>query len=255
MGDSPLNISLPATDTESGLDSMAPPVVPPRTEDGTPRTYAGNFTSVEELEAAYTKLLAGKADDPPADPAPANDDDPAELRDTAEQNLAAKGLNVAAFEQEFAEKGSLSPESYKTREKAGFSREVVDRYIPAGQIIEDKIVSDMKSLTGGDEAYAAMTEWAREQLAPEEIEAFNKAMHSGDMETIRFAVSGLHARYQAAEGQNPTRYSGRAPGGKTSRDVFRSTAEVVSAMRDPRYGKDPAYTRDIEQRLGRSDIF
>lgn len=263
MSDNPLNITIPATDTESGLASQTPPVVPPRTQnpspnttppgtDEAPRKYADNFTTVEELEAAYAALLAANTTPPNKKEDAAT---PTAPRDEAAQTLAAKGLNVAAFEQEFAEKGNLSPESYKALEQAGFSRDMVDRYIQAGQIIEDKIVADMKALTGGEEAYAAMTGWAREHLAPEEIETYNKAVHSGDLDTVRFAVAGLHARYQTAEGQAPTRYAGKAPGGTTSRDVFRSTAEVVSAMRDPRYGKDPAYTREIEQRLGRSDIF
>jgi hypothetical protein len=40
-----------------------------------------------------------------------------------------------------------------------------------------------------------------------------------------------------------------------SKDEFRSTAQVVSAMKDPRYGKDSAYTKDVEEKLGRSSVF
>ena len=51
----------------------------------------------------------------------------------------------------------------------------------------------------------------------------------------------------------PTLVSGKARGVAT--DAFRSTAEVVAAMKDGRYGKDPAYTKDVEQKLARSDVF
>jgi hypothetical protein len=41
---------------------------------------------------------------------------------------------------------------------------------------------------------------------------------------------------------------------KTAGDVFRSQAEVVQAMNDPRYEKDEAYRNDIFQKLERSNI-
>ena len=35
---------------------------------------------------------------------------------------------------------------------------------------------------------------------------------------------------------------------------FRSQAEVVAAMQDPRYDKDPAYRQDVFAKLERSNI-
>ena len=40
--------------------------------------------------------------------------------------------------------------------------------------------------------------------------------------------------------------------GGGSRDVFESAAQVVEAMRDGRYGSDPAYTRAVEAKMARS---
>ena len=40
----------------------------------------------------------------------------------------------------------------------------------------------------------------------------------------------------------------------TSTDTFRRQAEVVSAMSDPRYEKDPAYRQDLMEKLERSDV-
>ena len=39
-----------------------------------------------------------------------------------------------------------------------------------------------------------------------------------------------------------------------TRDVFRSQAEVIQAMNDPRYDSDPAYRQDIFNKLDRSDL-
>jgi hypothetical protein len=37
-------------------------------------------------------------------------------------------------------------------------------------------------------------------------------------------------------------------------DVFRSQAEVVRAMNDPRYDNDPAYRNDVFTKLDRSNL-
>jgi len=44
---------------------------------------------------------------------------------------------------------------------------------------------------------------------------------------------------------------GKPPQNNT--DVFRSQAELVRAMNDKRYDRDPAYRQDVIQKLERSD--
>ena len=46
--------------------------------------------------------------------------------------------------------------------------------------------------------------------------------------------------------------TGNAP--KQSGDQFRSQAEVVQAMSDPRYDKDSAYRQDVMKKLERSNV-
>jgi hypothetical protein len=45
-------------------------------------------------------------------------------------------------------------------------------------------------------------------------------------------------------------------GGKATQpaDVFQSQAQVVEAMSDPRYDRDPAYRQSVMQKLERSPI-
>jgi hypothetical protein len=61
------------------------------------------------------------------------------------------------------------------------------------------------------------------------------------------------ARREAVEGSEPNLLQGKAQA--AAKDEFRSTAEVVAAMKDKRYGSDSAYTKDVEQKLGRSSVF
>ena len=64
-------------------------------------------------------------------------------------------------------------------------------------------------------------------------------------------MAGLRSEYESQEG-----YEGRMLTGKAARttDGFRSQAEVVRAMSDPRYDKDPAYRQDLYDRLERSNV-
>ena len=41
---------------------------------------------------------------------------------------------------------------------------------------------------------------------------------------------------------------------QNSRDGFRRQAEVVQAMSDPRYDRDPAYRQDLYDKLERSNV-
>ena len=42
--------------------------------------------------------------------------------------------------------------------------------------------------------------------------------------------------------------------GARTTEAFRSQAELVAAMSDPRYEKDPAYRQDLYDKLERSDV-
>ena len=78
-------------------------------------------------------------------------------------------------------------------------------------------------------------------------------MVSGGTDNAKMAVEWLSSKREAAEGFEPSLLQGKASA--ASKDEFRSTAQVVEAMKDPRYGKDTAYTKDVEEKLGRSSVF
>ena len=76
-----------------------------------------------------------------------------------------------------------------------------------------------------------------------------------DMESPEAAFFAIHALKYAY--RNATGYEGRMLQGKAAaneKPVFRSQAELAAAMDDPRYEKDPAYRKDVEQRLENSTL-
>ena len=105
---------------------------------------------------------------------------------------------------------------------------------------------------GGSEQFTAVQDWAKENLDPEELEAYNREVNSGDYYRARNALQSLHYAYQDNTGSEPELLGGKLSA--NSNDVFRSTAEVMEAMNDPRYDRDPAYRNDIMEKLARSEV-
>ena len=249
-------IEIPAEVT--GPEAPAATATP--AQEGQERTYGdGAFSSVEELEQAYAALKAAPANAPAASPENTSDstqsDQPANARSEADKTLESKGLNMTSFEQEWANTGALSEDSYKALEKAGIPKGMVDQYIAGQSALMSSFVGEVQQLAGGADAYTEVTRWATEHMNPQEVAAYNDIMNKGDKEAIKLAVSGLVSRYHQTEGRNPQLVGGSASAGGRATDAFESTAQVVAAMKDPRYGKDPAYTRGVEARMGRSKLF
>lgn len=229
--------------------------VPPATDatepEDRPQWLPEKFKSPEDMAKAYAELESkiGKTDTPPADtpdPTQATPDD-------ASKALSDRGLDMGEFSREFAEKGELSPESFAKLEQAGISKDTVNQYIQGQKALATQYETSVKAEVGGDDNYSQMVSWAKANMAPEEISAFNNAVSSGDINQAKLAVLGLSTRYSAANGSDPKRTIG---GGKAgAEDVFKSTAQLTEAMKDPRYKADPAYRASVQDKLSRSSVF
>ena len=100
--------------------------------------------------------------------------------------------------------------------------------------------------------YANIINWAKSNLATDQLEAYNEVVNTGSLQAIRLAVAGLKSQYDSANGVEGRMVTGKAP--TNSGDVFRSQAELVRAMNDSRYDTDPAYRQDVIEKLDRSDL-
>ena len=105
---------------------------------------------------------------------------------------------------------------------------------------------------GGEESFKQVQQWAKDNLDEKEIEAYNKAVNSGDYYSARNALQSMTFAYQNAMGTEPDLIGGKLSANTT--DVFRSAQEVEVAMNDPRYLVDPAYTNDVQEKVYRSDV-
>ena len=220
--------------------------------------YAGKYQSAEELEEAYINLQKklGTSDDDEVEDTYLDEDE------YPEEVVEGVDLIQTASEEYFENDGQLSAETMERFTEMS-SSELVEAYmairernpdVDAGTSSPDLTDAEMNQVynsAGGEAEYARLTSWAAQNLSETKLDAFNDMIDRGNATAIQIAVSGLRAEYEAQEG-----YEGRMLTGKAARgaDAFRSQAEVVQAMSDPRYDRDEAYRQDVYDKLERSDI-
>lgn len=168
-----------------------------------------------------------------------------------EQIEQQTGLNLNPFYEEFASQGTLTEDSYKKLEAAGLNKELVDSYIAGQQALSNATIQSIYNVAGGEEKYKALTDWAGKTLSEAEQKNFNEIMEKGSLEAATFAVKGLKAQYDAQFGIQPNLLKGQV---SNNEDVYRSTAEVIRAINDPKYQNDTAYRKTVEDKIKRSNI-
>tara|TARA_R100001082_G_scaffold91536_1_gene58157 strand:- start:587 stop:1372 length:786 start_codon:yes stop_codon:yes gene_type:complete len=113
-------------------------------------------------------------------------------------------------------------------------------------------VDQLKEVAGGDQEYNSMLKWAQANLNEQEVSMFDQAIESGDPISAFFAVKSLSYRYNDQTGSDGELTVGRKA--TTTTTGYRSQAELVEAMSDPRYENDPAYRRDVTRKLELSNM-
>ena len=220
---------------------------------------AGKYQNAEELEQAYLELQKKLG----------SDDDDDEVEDTTldEDEVEYDEATVAGIEtiqdasaEYYENEGSLSEE---TMEKFGQmdAKDLVNAFMaiqentdPSDNYpdLSDAEMNTVYNSVGGEAEYDKLTSWAADNMDDKALDAFNTIIDQGNPTAIQIAVAGMKAEYDNTEGYEGRMLTGKAA--RTSGDSFRSQAEVVQAMSDPRYDKDPAYRQDLYDKLERSNV-
>ena len=215
---------------------------------------AGKYENAEQLEEAYLELQKKLGSNDEAEDTTL-DDDEVEYDDNV---VAGIETIQSASDEYYANEGQLSEE---TMEKFGemSSRDLVEAYMaiqentaPSDSYpdISDSDLSTVYNSVGGEKEYNNLTSWAAENMDDRALDAFNSVIDQGNPVAIQLAVAGMKAEYDNQEGYEGIMLTGKAA--KAS-DGFRSQAELVQAMKDPRYATDPAYQQDVYDKLERSN--
>ena len=226
---------------------------------------AGKYSSAEELESAYLSLQQklGQTEDEEVD-YEESDEGYAEEEESDEEvsdDAPAVSLINEASEEYYANEGQLSEETIERFSEMS-SQDLVNAYLEIQasnpqapqQAIEmsEAQVNSVQNSAGGEANYNRIVEWAASNLPDNQIDAFDSVVDSGNPAAIGIAFQGLQSAYNDANGYEGRMIQGKAP--SSSGQIFRSQAELVAAMGDPRYDTDEAYRNDILTRLDNSDL-
>ena len=237
-------------------------------EEAQESLLAGKYKDAQELEKAYVELQkklgegseASGNTEQPTDEVQENTEDTEDKNETEENpsdfsfldTLYTEATSGNEYNKETIEKLSQMSTEQVADMHLRWVQDAATKYIPKPPDFTQQDVQELKGVVGGDQNYSNMIEWANQNLSPKEIEMFDSVMERGDSASAFFAVKSLAYRYNDTIGKDGQMITGTAP--KSDGSVFRSQAEVVKAMRDSRYDRDPAYRQDIQDKLSRSNI-
>ena len=211
---------------------------------------AGKYKNAEELEKGYLELqqkLNTKEEEP------AQEEEEEAATEEVETNILDQLWEEAGTEEGYTQESLDKLRKMSVDELAQMHleyRDSVTKEQPQDKDFSEADIKELKGVVGGEENYANMIQWAQGSLNEQEIQMFDAVMQRGDPLSAFFAVRSLAYAYNDAVGYDGKMVQGKAP--KQNTDQFRSQAEVVAAMGDPRYENDPAYRRDIMEKLERS---
>jgi hypothetical protein len=123
---------------------------------------------------------------------------------------------------------------------------------PESEQLTQEQANELYQMVGGEQEYRAMLNWAGTNLSQEEIQMYDAVMETGNPNAIFFAVQALNNQYVDSVGTDGQLLTGRSA--SDSGSAFRSQQELVAAMSDPRYDRDPAYRQEVMQKLENSDV-
>ncbi len=219
------------------------------------RQLAGKYANAEELEQAYLNLQQKMGEQSTDEEYEYDEDGEPDGDPSYEYDDSVYDI----LWEEIEEYGALTDETIQALAENMDADELIQLGMQMNEDtpedLDQQDVSAIQNFVGGEEAYASLIGWAGENLDQQYIEAFDSVVDTADPAAIQLVVAGLMATYQENAG-----YEGRMLSGRNAPDVsgiqpFRSQAQVVAAMSDPRYDNDPAYRAEIAQRLEISNTF
>jgi hypothetical protein len=175
-------------------------------------------------------------------------------KDTSSFNVG--GVDMGKYSNEYQSNGGLSESSYGELAEAGYTKEIVDSYIGGVKAQSRSEIDNLKGIydsVGGMENYNQMVQWAANNMSTEEKNSFNSINDSGNNDAIKMNVHSLYTRYSKATGVDPKLVRGDTSQSTTG-GKFESTAQIVEAMRNPKYKNDPAYRQEVYTKLSRSSV-
>jgi hypothetical protein len=220
------------------------------------------FWDAEKGEINTAALLKAQADGETALRAAQSGEPKTELKPGDEGYVAPEGDQQVTEKQapvvedaskEWAEKGELSEETFKSLEGVGLSRDMVNTYIAGQQAIVTNLQTAAYEPFEGSEGYAKATEWASANLSEDEISALNVQLTSTNPAIVAQGAKALAKTYTENADVEPSLLRGNG-NGNANGDTYSSRAEMMRDMASPKYRTDSGFRNEVKEKLRRSKL-
>ena len=214
-------------------------------KSGSPEEVAAEQQEQEKIDKARAELVDENS-------APDEELILGKYKSTEDLATAYQNLQREYSKLKGAERSEPEPEAEPEAEATPEPKEEVPALTAEQQQNIDDIMQSVLTQAGGEEKYQQLATWSKNNLPPERLNAYNKAVESGEKGQIMTALKSLQYDYMMATGYEPRLTGGRAaPESETK--GFRSRHEMLTAMGDSRYRDDDAFRRDVERRIAVTD--
>ena len=217
-------------------------------KESRPEWLPEKFTNAQELAKAYGELEKQFSARPK--------EEVKEGVKIPEPSKEVEGKRVSSldkFYDEYAEKGTLTEDSYKQLAKQGLDKQLVDGYIEGQRALADNHTKTIHEVVGGTDKYGELIDWASKNLSEAEQKTFNNLVDGGNVDEAKFAVQGLMMKSGTNfNPKQPELFEGTSD--LPSTDAYESVSQVTDAMNDPRYEKDPTFRKKVTDKLARSTV-
>ncbi len=198
----------------------------------------------------------------------------AEKTYTPEQQAAIADPKLGKFTKSFIDNGDLTPaEITEAATAVGVPEDMVKGYLegqkallnagkPDAAAVElqqqteanAKVAFEFSKDFAGWQNFAA---WSQQNMTAEERSTVESAVTNAHANpaAARIIIGNFFGKFQAAAGTAPRNVLNEAQHGAGAHvaDGFKSQAEMVTAMNDPRYNRDPAYTKEVTDKVAVSN--
>lgn len=171
-----------------------------------------------------------------------------------QKDLAERNVDFKALEDEYNKNGQLSSASLEALANAGYPKEVVDAYISGVEATQEKFYNAVVGFAGGEEEYKQVAQFVSSQ-GDKAVQDFNDTINTGNLGVINMVIQGVKANMKAVNGTTNQVILGQSTGGTADNtNAYLSKQQMLDAMNDPRYDKDPIYRKQVEQKIINSNF-
>lgn len=243
--------------TDPQTPAPAAPVTPPAAPER-PAWLPEKFKTPEDFAKSYNELEKKLgAPKPPQSPLslPQN----VQLADDVGLDgiLKAAGVDEQGLYTRFIQNGNklTDEDAAKLKSKLPLPRKAMEDYF--GKLVADvqrqnqALEAEAKRIVGDDEAFNNLAAWGATSLSDADKQTYQTMI--SNPATMKAGVEWLAAKHRDAVGAGKAQPlingAQHAAGGGQQ---FNTRSEITAAINDPKYKRDPAYRKSVDERIARS---